>query len=818
MIRKLENRPDVSFIPKPPYQRPHDGWTEVAPIALPPGDVGEGNGLTSNSESRLGERSLRSKRAVFVGSVTAFFLGALLIVLSSPYRFEVLAPGKLASPHSQILAAEGSDRCAACHEAANDSFGSWVSAALFGRDANRPTQSQLCMNCHEKNIDAGLAMNPHNVDDQTLNHSSQRMRDRDSKGVMSNVGFASPMHQGEIACNACHREHHGDDQNLAAMTDAQCQVCHASQFRAFEIDHPEFQNYGAERRSRIAFDHNSHFYKHFPATSAAFNCQACHLGDDSNNVKTLASFEQSCASCHEEKIKQSASAGLVLLSLPMLDMDAFESRKLSVGSWPLAATGDFDGPLPPTMRMLLAADPKSKPIVDRLPLDFDFSDIDPDDDQAVADSVELVWAIKRLLFELSKHGPAELERRIETSLQIEVTPEQLSAVTPNLDRYGFAQAVRRWLPNLPLELQSSDQALHEMGDDRKLEFSNLRPEKKLRDFEVPSSVSWWPKDEKLLAKMEATLSNHVQDDDVLVANPLKVLMESKGVEPRESSDTAMPPSDGLVESDPGDTKNASDSETFDPPNRTSPVVASAKSTTPVLQYELEVATEGWIRDDTTFKIAYVPSGHADRSLVQWIDWTAASSRAPNDPGSANLFQRLVSNEGLGNCRTCHTAERYSAEGASIDLAMNSKAWSQLISSQAPASRASAFDSTGQLTLQRLDASGSDDDISTGQEKDRLLPPALKVNWKAVYRDPSSHGFTKFSHAPHMIQPGLRDCSHCHQLDREQVNSHLFAGFDPSEFVSNFAPIRIANCSSCHAENRTSNGCTQCHHYHVGLSK
>ena len=109
----------------------------------------------------------------------------------------------------------------------------------------------------------------------------------------------------------------------------------------------------------------------------------------------MASYEQACSNCHQQQILESGQKGLALIALPMIDTNAIEAANLKVGSWPLAATGDFDGALPPIMRVLLSADPQAAAILRRLGADFDFSDLDPEKTSDVEDAVELVWAIRR---------------------------------------------------------------------------------------------------------------------------------------------------------------------------------------------------------------------------------------------------------------------------------------------------------------------------------------------------------------------------------------------------------------------------------------
>ncbi|MEL7498023.1 MAG: cytochrome c3 family protein [Planctomycetota bacterium] len=761
MIRRLDESTQLET--DYPYQRPQDPLVEVVIQTLDE---------EQTAPVSIRQRSLREKRKIFVCSVTAFMVGSLLILLSSPYRFEVLAPGGLSSPHSQILAAEGTDRCAACHAAASQSVGQWIGTTLWGSDPDQPTQSQLCMKCHENHINGQLALRPHNQSDDALAESTKRISKQDDALPVS-FRWSAPTEHGNIECNACHREHHGKDENLAAMTDSQCQVCHSSPFRGFELDHPEFQNYGAKRRSRIAFDHNSHVLKHFPEANVEFNCNRCHIDDKTGNAKVLASFDVSCASCHAPSIDEDLQSGLTLLALPMLDMEAIEANQLHVGTWPLAATGDFDGPLPPLMRMLLSHDQELQPVLRRLPVNFDFSDIDADDPQSVADAVTLVWGIKRLIRELSIGGTAVLQQRLEAGLDIRTTKHQLALVSSQLNEYTFNQMVRRWLPNLPSEVQSAAVTRPETPSESS--------DQSLLAIRTDDKDSWWPNDERVLSLMVETLPPPPQqiDDDVLAINPLQALMKrnqkNSGTTNNTSTDpqTAHEPSPTMEQGKDVDSPVPNELETS-LEHRPTPSITPTQP--PQVHIEAPEST-GWIRDDQTFRLVYRPSGHADSALTQWIDWVAASAKAPAHQDSSALFELMMATEGLGDCRRCHTADK-------SDL------------TQRPLLKT-------ELTPE-------------GQSMSVLLETrSLIVNWKGTYRDPTQKRFTKFSHAPHLTIPALQNCESCHEMKGETIDAKTFAGFDPSEGCSCFQPIVKSNCTNCHRRGGTPSGCTTCHHYHVG---
>jgi hypothetical protein len=166
------------------------------------------------------------------------------------------------------------------------------------------------------------------------------------------------------------------------------------------------------------------------------------------------------------------------------------------------------------------------------------------------------------------------------------------------------------------------------------------------------------------------------------------------------------------------------------------------------------ASSGWFRDDQLYRISYRPVGHQDQLLKSWIDLATSIAEADTRTEFAPLFRMATATSGVGTCLNCHSADKQS-----------DNTWF--------------------------------------------------VNWQAQYRDPSVGAFARFSHGPHLVQPHLRDCKSCHELNPQSANADTFGHFNPAHAVSNFFPITKSNCTSCHASGLTDNGCTQCHNYHVG---
>jgi hypothetical protein len=336
-------------------------------------------------------RNLRAVRGVLVRAMMIFVAGLSLMMLGSRSRDHWIAPGPLTSHHSQVLLGEGwEQRCNQCHGAAKEPVGTWLSA-IVGSNIG-PVQSTKCMDCHDKTISRDLALVAHNVPAEMLLKDGMPRKDE----IANN-----------LACAVCHQEHHGADHAISAMDNTRCQTCHTQQFESFATDHPDFQLWPYERRTRIAFNHSTHGGKYFAEKNKEFRCQQCHVEDDSRGVQSTLGFEASCAECHTEDIATTTASGVALVALPLLDVEALADAGHPVSNWPERASGDFDGRLPAMMKLLLARDTKAREAIEVLGPGFDFFDVDPDDEQQMAATATLVTAMEQMLDELATNKPAD---------------------------------------------------------------------------------------------------------------------------------------------------------------------------------------------------------------------------------------------------------------------------------------------------------------------------------------------------------------------------------------------------------------------------
>lgn len=401
-------------------------------------------------------RSLRSVRGRLVRACALLTLGATIISLSANWRNRVIAPGPLARQHAQLMERTGAAaNCAACHAAAEQNVAGWMASLVVG-PGETPSQPQLCMKCHGKTISAEFALAAHNLPAAQRNEKGSELFLRNGKAApqLPAKNSSDPF---VIACSACHREHHGAQVDLTAVDNAACQSCHRRQFESFATDHPDFGNWPYQRRTRIAFNHASHRDKHFAEKKQSFDCSSCHVDDATGKAQLTASYEPTCAACHDEKISASVARGVPMFVLPTMDVAAMRSAGFDVGVWPKGATGDFDGRLPPEMKLLLASDPAAAQAMAKLGPDFDFQDVDPKNRAQLEACAALATAIRKLSEELTASKDATVCTRLQNILGRAITHTQVQMLVGGLSADTLRTALDGWFAGAKTAGVSSSQ-------------------------------------------------------------------------------------------------------------------------------------------------------------------------------------------------------------------------------------------------------------------------------------------------------------------------------------------------------------------------
>lgn len=297
-----------------------------------------------------------------MGSAVAVTIGFLLVVLAGEQHVVAVNPGRLTTSH-----AGENLSCESCH-----SQGSLSALFSVGEEdfihSRAMADSKLCLDCHGEEIgdwndEARFA---HGWDEQERAAVSTTEVEKVSfvetpvaVWLASKSGIRQEGLQGQLACSTCHQEHHGSDASLTVLSNNQCQVCHQDQFHGFGDGHPTFAEIGYpySRRTRIHFDHETHFGGHFnkrikfkegveydwpPADGES--CRVCHETDPNGEYMKLKGYEATCAKCHDENFVRGGYR-MTLLAIPEI-----ETKKVT-GIWPTSGHG-----LNATTRLLLSDD------------------------------------------------------------------------------------------------------------------------------------------------------------------------------------------------------------------------------------------------------------------------------------------------------------------------------------------------------------------------------------------------------------------------------------------------------------------------------
>jgi len=125
---------------------------------------------------------------------------------------------------------------------------------------------------------------------------------------------------------------------------------------------------------------------------------------------------------------------------------AMKSAGFDIGDWPKAATGDFDGRLPPPMKLLLAGDPAAAQAMETLGADFEFFDVDSEDAAQLEACATLALSIKRLLVSLEESTSSTLRERLNAALGRSVPDSQLNRLLIGLPEEMIRSTMAARLP------------------------------------------------------------------------------------------------------------------------------------------------------------------------------------------------------------------------------------------------------------------------------------------------------------------------------------------------------------------------------------
>lgn len=791
------------------------------------------------------ENPARHRNRIALLVALAVMTGAATLLVGMGATF--LMPGPMASGHGSI------EKCQSCHTRSGSGKLSWIHGLVIGDPL---ADSKACIACHKM---TESAFNPHGAPAAVLKQSTERLTK--AAAVLSaptiaaraqSVAFPTgDVMAGGIACATCHKEHRGTSIDLRSMSNERCQSCHALKFDRFDGHHPKFEGYPFKRRTRIVYDHAGHFGKHFPeaakkdpARVIPTTCSDCHDSRDDKRYMAIKPFEQTCARCHLDQIKGkervSGPKGIAFLALPGIDLQTMQKRKAPIGEWPDGS----DAALTPFMKTMIGRDKRGRALiakVDKLDLQ-DLASASEDDIKAVT---ELVWDIKKLFHSLnSGQGSAVLAHLVPANDGTQQTV-LASALTAGLPRDVIVAAQQRWLPNLAAEISQGPGAVtppsrnsaalapREQPADTEADAASAGDEPSKSETAVDASAAGGQAKGE---KVESAQPEEGQTTEAVKRDPQPCLFRlfgecliAKPGEPRPGETGATKPEAAFTEpNDPAANfrlPGASNLGLTDLAQATPPASLPAKSQAPrdqqkkpanqaggngplkdsaanqndellfPTEQELkeikartkgagrstrpvtaqpgvavqsqtnaaaddngsDVDAEGWAENGGWYQqdhaIFYRPAGHKDAFISSWLELTGPQSAKGDKSPLASIFDYLTSKDAQGSCAKCHSVD---------------------------------------------DRPG----------------PGRRVNFTPLTVVAKEGRFTRFAHEPHFGIIGDRACLSCHDIDKSQPYLKSYEQGDPRVAASEFGPVKIERCQSCHAEAKARQDCLLCHTYHV----
>ena len=426
------------------------------------------------------QATLRRKRGKVTFWATALTVAVAALVLGTQARDRVFDPGPVIQGHGEV------GNCATCHVAFDGGPAAWLKAAVRPDDPHG--DSDKCVACHDR---GRHATHPHNLSPavleqhtRTITANTPQSRPSWMVAVRDSVFDLPEEAEDALACATCHKEHRGAQFDATAVPDDRCQTCHAVKFTSFAEGHPPFDRYPYLRRTRLSFNHESHFNRNFSESKVKNppqTCGACHVPDASGRYMEVKPFNETCAACHTKDIQGEGLAGtkgIPVIALPELDLETLQEKKIDVGQWPEYAIAQN---LSPFMVMMLSGQPGLEidlALVQRLEL----SDLTEAKEGELRAVQNVAWAIKELLYDIVVTGAETVRARIELSLNRNLEADIAAQLIGQIPLDVMRAAQRDWFPALKQEVEEQRQ--------KRAALELLKPRKRtafsFRRFSLPS--------------------------------------------------------------------------------------------------------------------------------------------------------------------------------------------------------------------------------------------------------------------------------------------------------------------------------------------
>ena len=779
----------------------------------------------------------RDRLARVLALATLVCLGAGLVLT---HGTEMLMPGPLASAHGAIEA------CSTCHASSGSGKLSWIRGLAPGEPH---ADSKACLTCHKM---PETAFNPHGASDEALKQSTERLIKIASTTPVPLSARAQdaafPTHdmvKGGLDCATCHQEHQGANFDLSKVSNEQCRACHSVRFDSFDGNHPKFDTYPFERRTRIVYDHAGHFGKHYPEVAKKDpsrripeTCATCHDSRQDKRVMAVAPFEQTCTGCHLDQIvgKERASGpkGVAFLSVPGLDVQTLKKKNAAIGEWPEASEAE----LTPFMKVMIGRDERGRALMKALD-GVNLQDLSTASDAQIKAVAALAWKTKRLFHALIKGKASDVLGNFGIG-GATLSAGLVADLTASMPRDVIAGAQQQWLPNLAAEI-----AAHPETDAAGDGWSTITTETKLAATADPDELfgghareAGGHRGRMRLAEDSDTIPgrrllpsgtprsidaerNKGIDDDEPRMERRKPEGSDKDDRPTApsgkdtgSADTTTKPSDGdkqagaPVKPPPSDPADQSDDLLFPTAEELRGIAKEA----PSAAKEAPSGAAGGSSDAANAKLdSGAPPSAADTRAPTAPAKSADAAAAPRGGAASEIsIESDVDPESWaeygGWYRQDH-AIYYRPVGHKDKFIFS---WLVLTGPHATkgdtSPAAAVFDGlTGKDAQGACTKCHSVDDI---QGKGRI------VNFAPASAAAKTGRFTKFVHEPHFAITGDRGCLTCHALEKGRPYLKSYEQGNPKVFASDFGAVNKDLCQTCHTAGKSRQDCLLCHSYHV----
>ncbi|MDP1702499.1 MAG: hypothetical protein Q8L53_16280 [Aestuariivirga sp.] len=804
--------------------------------------------------------SRRNRLAMLLALVTAICLGSALFLTKGT---QLLMPGSLTSGHAAI------ENCNACHTKSGSNKMSWIHGLVA---ADPLADSKACLTCHKM---PRTAFNAHGASAEVLKQSTKRLTKiaagstAPRSAVAQSVAF--PMKDviaGGLYCATCHQEHQGIGFNLNKISNEQCRSCHVLKFDSFDGHHPNFENYPFERRTRIIYDHASHFGKHYPELAkkdpgkrSPATCSTCHNSDGDRRVMAAAPFDQTCTACHLGQIlgkeRVSGPKGIAFLTLPGLDLETLKKKNASVGEWPDAS----DTALTPFMKVIISRNESGRALLKAVD-GLNLQDLANASDGQIKAVTNLVWEIKGLVHALIKGKASDVLGDLNVGGGAKLNAALIADLTAGIPRDAVSGAQLEWLPNLatemangpvtpPKELPGPDalQAIPEPIQAEAVSKATVETDTAEVNSEIESA------DAKLAAAKETLCAEKVALSEDAAAETIAAEAEPDGGEETPSTDEQ-----GLAEIKgrlplPTGTPRAIKARIEDTEAGTAEAKPEGGKETPCAdeppRINSEDQTEGAAGESDAPKAEAeggieapaVEEQAADKATDQFDDLLfptgAEKEGQPEEADDASKVEGIMPLDTLPDSNTTSADPQIQAAPVTgIEGGVDPETWAEyggwyrqdytiyyrptghkdkfihswlvLTGPQAPKGdtnpAAAVFD-----YLTSKDAQGS---CTKCHSVDDVRGKARVVNFSPVSVQSKQGRFTKFIHEPHMGIMDNRGCLTCHSIEKNRPYLKSYEQGNPQKFAPSFGAVKKELCQTCHTSGKARQDCLLCHKYHV----